>query len=116
MAEIEAGTGYSGGPTNAAHAAAGAAFAAGGADGGNGNSIGVGVGVGNGDADGDEDPEPEVPEWQQKMRMAKQMLDDEDRAIAQGRIKAGEAPSMARAETMSDGRQIVRVSPPALYE
>lgn len=104
MAEIEAGTAYSAGAVNAGRAAVAA-----GVDGG--------VGVGNGDADEDDaEPEPEVPEWQLKMRTAKQMLDDEDRAIADGRIKASEAPSMARAETMSDGRQIVRVSPPALYE
>lgn len=112
MAEIEAGTGYSAGPVNAAHAAAGAAFAAG-VDVSNGN--GSGVTVGNGD-DEDEDAEPEIPEWQQKMRMAKQMLEDEDRAIADGRIKASEAPSMARPETLGDGRQMVRVSPPMGYE
>ncbi|KAG7005545.1 SAGA-associated factor 73 [Physcia stellaris] len=98
MAEIEASTGYNAGAVNAGHAA--------GVD-----------GVGNGDADEDDaEPEPEVPEWQLKMRTAKQMLDDEDRAIADGRIKAGEAPSMARAETLSDGRQIVRVGSPGMYE
>lgn len=73
----------------------------------------------HGQETGDANADPDIPEWQQKMRRAKQMLDDEDRAIAEGRIKASEASSiasMSKPETRPDGRQIVRISPDLLYE
>ena len=43
------------------------------------------------------------------MRHAKQMLDDEDRAIAEGRVNISE---LRKAETDGSGRQIVRITPP----